>query len=56
MERVHADVRVELLLITAAIYTNYTTHVIDDEGIEAVDAYTTPPRSNRLILGFRRAE
>lgn len=39
-------------LIVAAIYSNYTTRIINDEGIEAIDAYTTRPRSNRLILKF----
>lgn len=44
----------EMKLITAAIYTNFTTHMIDDEGIEQADAYTAGPRSGRLILGFKR--
>lgn len=39
-------------LIVAAIYSNYTTCIVDDEGIEAIDAYTTKPRSNRLVLRF----
>ena len=43
-------------LITAAIYTNFTTHIVDDEGIEQVDAYTAGPRSRRLILQFKRVE
>lgn len=46
----------EIKLITASIYTNYTTHVIDDKGIEPIDAYVTPPKANKLILGFRRVE
>lgn len=46
----------EMKLITAAIYTNYRTHIIDDEGIEQVDAYTAHPRANQLILGFERVE
>ena len=41
-------------LITAAIYTNYTTYVIDDEGIEQVDAYTAHPKAEKLILRFER--
>lgn len=48
--------RAEMKLITAAIYTNYTTHVVDDEGIEQVDQYTAHPRANQLILGFERVE
>ncbi len=42
----------EMKLIIAAIYTNWTTVIVDDEGIEEVDAYTTKPTSNRLILRF----
>lgn len=42
----------EMKLIVAAIYSNYTTKIVDDEGIEAIDAYTTKPRSNQLILRF----
>lgn len=42
----------EMKLIVAAIYTNWRTVIVDDEGIEEIDAYTTRPRSNRLILRF----
>lgn len=31
-------------LAVAAIYTNFSTVVIDDENIEATDAYTVKPR------------
>lgn len=46
----------EMKLITAAVYTNFETAVVDDEGIEQVDAYTAGPKAGRLILGFRRVE
>ena len=42
----------EMKLIIAAIYTNWRTVIVDDDGIEQIDAYTTKPRSNRLILRF----
>ena len=45
----------EMKLITAAIYTNYTTSIVDDEGIEQIDAYTAGPRANKLVLRFERA-
>ncbi|KAK2736843.1 hypothetical protein FQN57_000523 [Myotisia sp. PD_48] len=32
----------EMKLVVAGIYSNYTTAVIDDTGIEAIDAYTSP--------------
>lgn len=47
---------VEMKLITAAIYTNFSTHIVNDEGIEQIDAYTAGPRSNRLLLRFERVE
>jgi Cytochrome P450 len=43
----------EIKLIVTAIYTNWRTMIVDDEGIEEIDAYTTRPRSNRLILRFK---
>lgn len=43
---------VEMKLAVAAIYTNFLTTIVDDEGIEAIDAYTVKPRGNKLILKF----
>ncbi|KAL9113228.1 MAG: hypothetical protein Q9227_002563 [Pyrenula ochraceoflavens] len=43
----------EMKLWLAALYSNYETELVDDEGIEAIDAYTTKPKSNKLILKFR---
>jgi hypothetical protein len=45
----------ELKLIVGGIYTNYTTKIIDDEGIEQEDAYSAGPKGNKLILQFERA-
>lgn len=39
-------------LATAAIYSNYSSSIVDEEGIEAIDAYTVKPTSNKLILKF----
>jgi len=44
----------EIKLVIAAIYTNYTTRVIDDEGIEQDDGYTVGPVANKLILRFEK--
>ena len=41
-------------VVVAAIYTNYRTSVVDDEGIEQGDGYTVGPRSGRLVLRFER--
>lgn len=45
----------EMKLVVAAIYTNYITSVVDDEGIEQGDGYSTGPKGNRLVLHFERA-
>ncbi|KAI1633501.1 cytochrome P450 3A12 [Biscogniauxia mediterranea] len=44
----------DMKLTVAAIYTNYTSHVVDDRGAEPTDAYTGHPRSNSLYLRFER--
>jgi hypothetical protein len=41
-------------LVTAAIYMNYTTYIIDDEGIEQVDRMVASPAGEKLVLGFKR--
>lgn len=43
----------EIKLLVASIYSNYTTEIVNDDGIEEIDAYTTKPRSNQLILRFK---
>jgi cytochrome P450 len=40
----------EIKYIVAAIYTNFTTHIVDDEGIEQLDIYTAPPKGGKLIM------
>ncbi|MCJ1399213.1 hypothetical protein MMC11_002415 [Xylographa trunciseda] len=48
--------RVEMKFLLAAIYTNYTTSIVDDEGIEQEDAYTAGPVGNKLVLKFARVK
>ena len=43
-------------LITAAMYTNFRTYIVDDEGIEQEDAYTAHPKGNKLVLRFERVD
>ena len=45
----------ELKFVVAAIYTNYTTKIIDDEDIEQLDGYVCGPKGEKLILQFERA-
>ncbi|WYZ35537.1 hypothetical protein EsH8_X_000184 [Colletotrichum jinshuiense] len=44
----------EMKLIAAAVWTNFTTRVVDDAGIEQDDTYTARPVAERLMLGFER--
>ena len=39
-------------LVTAAIYTNYTTSIVDDEGIEQLQSFVAGPKGGKLILAF----
>ena len=43
----------ELKLVTAAIYTNFTTEIADDGGIEQLDDYVSRPAGGKLILRFK---
>ena len=41
--------------VVAAIYTNYTTEIIDGEDMEQLDGYVAGPKGGKLILQFERA-
>ena len=41
-------------LMAAAIYSNFTTHIVDDTGIEQGDGYTGRPKSEQLYLRFEK--
>ncbi len=43
----------EMKLVIAAIYTNYTTEIVDDKGIEQADEYISGPAGGKLILRFK---
>ncbi|MCJ1230223.1 hypothetical protein MMC12_006895 [Toensbergia leucococca] len=43
----------EMKLAMVAIYTNYTTTIVDDEGIEQADDYISRPVGNKLILRMK---
>jgi hypothetical protein len=36
--------------IIAALYSNYSTAIVDDTGIEQTDSYTAPPKSDKLMI------
>lgn len=46
----------ELKYVTAAIYSNFSTSIVDDTGIEQVDGYTTGPAGNQLKLRITRLQ
>ncbi|KAK2784537.1 hypothetical protein FQN52_008958 [Onygenales sp. PD_12] len=45
----------DMKLAIAAIYSNYTTEIVDDQGIEQDDNYIAGPVSQKLVLRFKRA-
>lgn len=47
------DVCADMKLIIATIYTNYTTEIVDDEGIEQTDTYISRPIGDKLVMRFR---
>ncbi|KAI0002623.1 cytochrome P450 3A12 [Xylariaceae sp. FL0662B] len=44
----------DMKLTIATIYSNYTSYIVDDTGIEQTDAYTGHPASNSLYLRFEK--
>ncbi|KAI9758848.1 MAG: hypothetical protein M4579_002794 [Chaenotheca gracillima] len=46
----------EMKLTLAAVYSRYTTSIVDDAGIEQTDGYTAHPKNKRLVLKFDRVE
>jgi hypothetical protein len=41
-------------LLMAAIFTNYETYVIDDDGMEQLDRWVATPAGEKLVLGLKR--
>ncbi|GIC86440.1 cytochrome P450 [Aspergillus udagawae] len=46
----------EIKLVMAAVYTNYTTSIVDDEGIEQDYAFISLPKGRKLMLEFTPAK
>jgi hypothetical protein len=42
--------------IVAALYSNYSTTIVDDTGIEQSDAYTAPPKSDKLMVQLEKLD
>lgn len=43
-------------LVIAAIYSNFTTSIIDAEGIEKDEGFTAGHRGNKRMLQFHRLD
>jgi hypothetical protein len=43
-------------LVTAAIYSNYETSIVDDTGIEPLDGFVDRPAGNKLVLKFKHVQ
>jgi unspecific monooxygenase len=41
--------------ILAALYTNFVSTIVDDEGIEQMDGFVAGPEGDKLILAFQPA-
>ncbi|KAL5115877.1 hypothetical protein ACEQ8H_006193 [Pleosporales sp. CAS-2024a] len=44
----------QMKYIVAALYSNYSTCIIDDTGMEQMDSYTAPPSSDRLMIRLEK--
>lgn len=51
--KISADRSTVLKLLLAAMYTDFSTAIVDDEGIEQADALIAAPKSGKLIVQFR---
>ncbi|KAJ4371503.1 hypothetical protein N0V83_004721 [Neocucurbitaria cava] len=45
----------QMKYIVAALYSNYSTTIVDDTDIEQSDAYTAPPKSDKLMIKLIKA-
>ena len=45
---------VEIKYVTAAVYTNFTTGIVDDTGMDQGDANRAVPTDDKLTLKFSR--
>ncbi|KAK5189455.1 hypothetical protein LTR96_010141 [Exophiala xenobiotica] len=42
----------EIKLVTSELYTNFTSKIVDDRGMEQEDGFIAPPHGRKLILEF----
>jgi hypothetical protein len=51
---VDVDWIAEMKYIIAVLYSNYSTTIVDDAGIEQIDSYTAPPKSDKLLVRLEK--
>ncbi|KAL7775080.1 hypothetical protein CFE70_005996 [Pyrenophora teres f. teres 0-1] len=44
----------QMKYIVAALYSSYSTSIVDDTGVEQMDSYTAPPKSDKLIVRLQK--
>ncbi|KAF1911220.1 cytochrome P450 [Ampelomyces quisqualis] len=44
----------QMKYIVAALYSNYSTSFLDNTGIEQIDSYTAPPKSDKLMIRLEK--
>lgn len=49
-----ADLLLALKHAVAAAYTDFESVVVDADGMEQTDGYTTGPKAEKVRLGFRK--
>lgn len=52
--KTYTDVNTEIKYIIASLYSNYSTAVVDDTGIEQSDSYTAPPKGDKLVIRLEK--
>jgi cytochrome P450 len=45
-----------LKVLIVAIYSNFQTEIVDDEGIEQEDTFLAGPKGEKLVLTLRKVE
>jgi len=50
-----ADEMAALKLAIAGVYSNYTSEIVDAEGIEQAEGFSAGPVGGKLLLQYRRA-
>ena len=54
--RQYADNDPEMKYIIAALYSGYSTVIVDDTGIEQLDSYTAPPKGDKLVIRLEKLQ